>query len=105
MAAVRRGRDEKPLPKEKNLCDRLCHRTVTQIENLVGLESQNKNSTVRCAPKMKKKTTKDTKDSGSKVLSYFVEQYDLVGVIVQASAGININQLVRGDVSTTAVKA
>lgn len=66
MAAVRQERDGESLPKTPNLCDGEHHRKVMKIEKLVGLKSQNKNSSVRRTLKMKKKTTKDTKNSGTK---------------------------------------
>lgn len=75
------------------------------LENIVGPKLKNKNSTVKRTPKTKKKTTKDTKVSGTKILWIRVEQYDMVGGVVQANAGIIIGQLVWGHASTAAMRA
>lgn len=71
-------------------------------ESLVGQESQNKNSTVRLSPKIKKKNIKDIKVFGARVLLGCEEQYDVVGEIIRANARIIIGQQVRGEDSLSA---
>lgn len=106
VAAVRRGRDGEPLPKQTNVWGNNRDGDGVRIDNLITRPKTPIRSG-RAVHRQKKKMNEGSKTAGSDATVEEFEQSDVLSGITQANAGISVGQLLRGDLkeaTTTAKK-